>query len=583
MTSASDRLFHRLNSLWNISVVNLGALWIFFFATAWFCGVAYHNNDDFDMVMIVKQIAPFDASSFILYSSSYLGILYSFLYQKIGILEWYPVLYTVFVSYAFALVFHICCFRSQQFRNSGIAILLFFLALLGLKLLTEVQFTYAAGILSATGWIALFYHVLNRNNSGKYVYISACVLLLLSGWYRYDFFLLIAAFSLPVWAYILWKNRSEYFPFTVKKLTILGLFWAIPVLLPVALQQLAPEKRNPEVKEYLQSQAARGRIHDYALFERASNAEKVMEAGLWTDTERTLFFNWMMPDVPAFSTNNLQKMIRSAETSSWYSASRFFSLTRMTLNDKFFKNQLFLYYLLLSFLLYLIFPARDSAIRFFVFTAFLLMITALLAFFFKMPPSRVSDILFVYAFLLQCLFCFSLNKTPVNGIQLNVISILFCAVLFISVIQGNRYSRIEKLMARNAIHELDDKLSGLNASYIISVPENYPAYFHDCHFRNEPVGKRPVIYHTGPFFNHPANKGYRAFWMKDSMQKALTSGRVFFYFASRNQEQSRIIRSNFSSLIKKYWQLKSFWKEVPLGKDGFVLQVSSDSASFHKK
>lgn len=547
-------------------------VWLIILLCLKFVGVRYHNNDDFDMVLMVKGIFPFESDSFLFYSSLFLGKIYQFLYSYLDLVEWYVVIYVLLTSFSLVLMCRICFFDTKEGYKKWIIPIVLLLMCIGFKLLTQIQFTYAAGILTVNGLIIYFKSIINKGKN-KETIIIAFIFLTLGSLYRFDMFLLVLL-TFSTYVFFLWVFRVRLIDFyTFRNYRGFGLkilVLILPFCVPVLLHLVELKVRSSEQLQYAEFQQKRSKLHDNALLERTDNKEEILELVNWGEPEESLFFNWIIPDIPEMSNSSLQKMIKKANNRNYLSVSSILNEIRIKITDLYYMNSNFLWALVLSVIPLLMLLSKENAIKLLTILLITLIILLCVSLLFKRMPARVFDPL-MYLMIISN-WVFALNEINTATLKTSPMfpSVVGLVFLFLAI-QTNRYKSVNYFNEKERISNLDSTLLSMGYKYYISCPENYPAYFHDCGFIADKSQNRPKIFHTGPFQNHPANVGFLEIWKWDRFLKSVNSEGVPFYFSRKNFNQLENVKSSFEVLFKEKYNMEVIGMVAPLSDIGWLL------------
>jgi hypothetical protein len=530
---------------------------IIYFVIGSSLGLVHLFYDDFEMLMIARGDFPYLSDSFIYYSSSYLGAIYQIFYKLNSNWEWYNIVYLFVISISLSLL-------TVQLINKlkgDIKLLLVFAVFIFhfclLNFLTNVQFTFAAGVLTICSLVSLR---MNLESIKMTLFnVLAVIIALFGSLYRFEMFILvftivIASFSLLDLILKTKTNKSFY------------IIAIIIALLSGSIRFIEVQNQTDNQKEFVSFHKARGAFGDYDLPGRISNREEVEKKLGWGKIEKDLITTWSYPDFDKLKIENLNYYVRNADKSRSWSLAYIKEYARYALNDVIFKDQR--HVILLLFLLLIALYISNTkklivvALSFFI-TLFLLLF---LTVYFKIPGSQVQLPMYFFIALFAILLIDSNSKKyEVN----NLVFLSLILVSFVFIVQNFRKGQNEKREEYNKVHELDLQIKKI-ADTIYSLPTNYPGYAHFVGLRNNKKEQLKVFY-NGLFFNHPSNHNFTTLWQKKSL---LAKNSLKFYFKSQNQNQMVVFSNAFRGYVLINYNL-NYTEEVHNLSDnsGYILEL----------
>jgi hypothetical protein len=526
--------------------LNTFSVFLLFFVTIFLTGcglgIIHLFYDDFEMIMIAKGVYPFAADSFIYYSSSILGFIYKSLYSFSSGIEWYNLLYLTLVSFSFAIILSLLW---KKYRGSMMLYVLFLLFLIYFCLLlfvSNVQFTFASGILAVNSILSLKLVFQQESKHKNKLIVLLIFLSIISSLYRFDMFLMIFTIALLglLAEGILLKN--------FKKLKILYLIIFGILISSLVLRKTEISLRTEEQNKFADFHRARSAFGDYNIQGKISNRNKLVKELGWTTNELDFIRTWSFPDIESLQLEKLLYYVNNADKSKLWSFNYLREYARYGLNDVIFKDTRHILLMFFVFV-FLIYETRKKMVLS-VIIQIVIVFSVLLALvvFFKIPGSHVQLPLYLWILLYVIS---TIQPISIRSYETKKADFAFILLILLFVIQNYRIEHNTKIQNYRTVVDIDKYIMAANSEIIYSLPTNYPGYAHYSGIFSN-YKKIPKVFYNGLFFNHPSNTAFQNEWKIDSLIK---KKELLFYFNQDKKFQIDAFSKAFRSYAKKQFRI----------------------------
>lgn len=543
------------------SLITFAAL----FLIAILLGIKHQSNDDFELIMIVRGMYPYDTSPFLFYSSKLLGVIYQLFYQLSDKLEWYNLIYLILVTFSFTCIFKIL-FQDQRHKlNFKILVfLIYYLWAFLLVFITNVQFTLAAGILAGNAFLKLFYFSLGGRKISTLQVIFIFIELVLSSIYRFDMFMLIS--GMYVSAQLLHNVIFTQKIFTKRTLLVLSM-----IALPFFIHLVEINTYSEKEKSFIKFHKARAEFGDFMFFTKVSNRDQLEKEANWSEDDFVLLRNWAYPDFPQFREKALSKIVENGDKGKLLSGKYMVTNLRYILNELVYNN----HQLILLIILFLILVSDIYNEKYFVFLIFLVSIYIfsffILSYFLKAPDKNVYTP--VFSFILLLLLIVYQEKQIADSFKfkkLHLFTLLICAFL---VVQNFRIKHKIELIDYNEIDSIENAIKNKGVLEIYSLPMSYLGshYFTGINIQKE---KDLKVFYCGMFFNHPTNIAFKSKWEIQSFLESLKTGIYFYFPENRISDFDKALCNS----IKNQYKVNIRSERINLESNlGYLVRLQSDN------
>jgi hypothetical protein len=169
----------------------------------------FETNDDLTMMQIASGLRYDEPSEYLVNINVILGLILKFFYRHFESVNWYVLfLYLVhFCSTTFILTVFLKQNRTLTYLGLYLSLFVFF----EVFLLVNLQYTTTAMIAGSSG-IILLIDVGNKQSNQKWIfYLCGIILLIISGWIRFNVLKLLILIFSPLYAFKIIQTRKIKF------------------------------------------------------------------------------------------------------------------------------------------------------------------------------------------------------------------------------------------------------------------------------------------------------------------------------------------------------------------------------------
>lgn len=367
---------------------------ILFFTVYVFLDPFFRTNDDVGMLLRVKGLsAVIEASPNIIFSNFILGKFLVYLYKNFPTIPWYGLhlISTLFLSHI--CILYVLIKKQPTFLIALIGYLLYF-ALLGVEILTGLQFTIVSSFACFSGLLIIIYTEENEEN--RYLYIfTGFFLICYAGLIRWNAVYLYTVLS---FFFLIKLFTKKYLQFIFKDLRVIAICLSLLFCFSLYKLDKAFYSSKPEWSDHINLNPIRSDFLDSNIAHRVGIKErtKIFKTQGWSYNDYEMLRSWFFFDPDTYSIkkmHELQKKFPSANILNFKkNVKRFFKVAVYnTFSIKFF--------LLLFLSLPLIYYTKETRIQIFGLTALIILFFGYLIIFKKIPPPRIFMPLFSFYYL----------------------------------------------------------------------------------------------------------------------------------------------------------------------------------------
>jgi len=256
----------------------------------------FETNDDLTMMQIASGLRYGEPSEYLVNINVILGLILKLFYRHFESVNWYVLfLYLVhFCSTTFILTVFLKQNRSLTYLGLYLSLFVFFEA----YLLVNLQYTTTAMIAGCSGLISLI-DVGSKPYKQKWThYLGGTILLIISGWIRFNVFLLLILIFIPLIVFKMIQTRKIKF---LIPLIISGL-----ILFGTTEFHNFYYDRDPLWKHFSQFNLLRAQITDYPYMQFTPATRDVFDEIGWSENDFNLFQNWISLDQGIYTIDALR-------------------------------------------------------------------------------------------------------------------------------------------------------------------------------------------------------------------------------------------------------------------------------------
>lgn len=488
-------------------------------------GVRYYNTDDVIRRQMLVGSNQFIQDPHLIFSTGYIGRVFTFLYNLFPALEWYLIINSLLII--IALLVLLSAALQHNFKNNVFVSLffLFFLILVGRDLITHVHFTIVSSLLAVASAFIFSRSQIDQRNSWKGNLVFAFFLLSLALSFRAQSALLAFVFTCFVFIsyYLLEKNWLNT---VLKRYVLIAVAMLVVAFCPPYIAKIAEHNKYKEFRTAFDNHRA---LFDFKIQKRAKNADLTFKNAGWKEGHKQIFFTYMLPAVGVFSPSNLNILVKNMSPASAFRVPGIgdvkFLFTRylMEIDYK------------LPFFIILLIPIciamndfKKGVLWLTISILFYLLVILILGMFLKFPGEYVTTPLLCAVFFVALLQIIKFNRYLFFTVILELF-VLYAAT------RNYRSQSIHyvKNIFKSAVDPMDEVVNSKINLICLSQRSNdyaFPIQYNSNDWWRKADLKR--AYYFGPFIWHPANTmSYR----KDSSD---------LVFNSLNSDQYLWILSN---------------------------------------
>ena len=369
--------------------------------------VKMEQTDEFGLMILASGIYTRGHESMLIFVSPIIGKFLNFLYSSNSEkYNWYSIF---IVSVYFISWFSILnlVLRAKEFTREKTLGFYFLFLTFGVYFLLNFSFTVASFLLGIASILHYLFSEKTKVNVALFVVFFVACLLLRSFVFYY---LMILFLGIIILGYLLNNRKIEF-----RQLSFLLIFASLFFLVNNNIIS-----KNQEWKKFLDYNIVRGQLQDNPNF-YFNNKDEIKLKMNWTETDYQMLYNWNTDIENKFNKNELQKLLRSIKTSTFWSL---YYMQFVLANSIF-------YYVLILLLLFLVIN-RNFNLFFFLLVAFFLSTLVLTAQVYIMKERVFLPVLFLLFTLL--LFNYKFEK---SNYLLSV-----SALIFFIFINYQSYSKV---------------------------------------------------------------------------------------------------------------------------------------------
>jgi len=256
----------------------------------------FETSDDLTMMQIASGLRYGEPSEYLVFINVILGLILKFFYQQFVTVNWYVIFLYLIHFCSTTIILTVFLKQNQSLYILGLYLSLF--VPFEVFFLVNLQWTTTAMIAGCSGIISLIDVGRKQSKQQWTVYLSGIILLIISGWIRFNVYKLLILIFIPFIMLKIIQTREIKF---VIPIIISGL-----ILIGTSEFHNFYYDRDPAWKHYNEYNKLRIQLTDYPYMEYSPRTKSVLDEIGWSENDFNILKNWIPFDQDIYTIDALR-------------------------------------------------------------------------------------------------------------------------------------------------------------------------------------------------------------------------------------------------------------------------------------